>query len=67
LDRTPVGIHNELRNFTSTVYREETTTMNYADVQLAVAHQQEREFAESILSAGARGPLGRIFARLTGR
>lgn len=41
--------------------------MNYADVQLAVAHQQEREFAASVLSTGPRGPVGRIFARLTGR
>jgi hypothetical protein len=41
--------------------------MNHADVQLAVAHQQEREFAESILGSAAPGPISRIIARLTGR
>ncbi len=41
--------------------------MNFADVQLAVARQQEREFAASIRNAGSAGTLRRLLARISSR
>lgn len=41
--------------------------MNYADVQIKVARQQEREFAASIRNAGPRWTIDRILGRLSAR
>jgi hypothetical protein len=41
--------------------------MNYADVQIAVARQQEREFAASIRNARTPGALRRILALIANR